>query len=321
MRAGRRLLVTLFLVVVGALLLKGVATEGASDPRASIDNGGPRGLLALATWLAGRGIVVDAIRAHGDLPASAPALLVVPPPEAARWREDEVAPLIARVRSGDLDVVILCDEDESKNGRLDAWRDATGLACAPGEPGDGTVGWRALGDGEASLFLRREGRVLAKEGAPALPLFVDEAGHTRAAAIALGAGRVVLFGSTTPFSNDGLAQRDDAAVFLSLVRGGRAVFFDEAHHRTRGSDALAAAAAGPGPRTAFLALLLLVPLSLLSLAPRPGDPPRADDDYVPLAAASQARALAALVARLPTRASSDIGAVDRDPPGRGSSRA
>ncbi|HEY4221825.1 MAG TPA: hypothetical protein VGO62_10785, partial [Myxococcota bacterium] len=59
----------------------------------------------------------------------------------------------------------------------------------------------------------------------------------------------------------------------------------------------AAAVHGTGPITALIATVLLLVLSLLSLAPRPGDPPRSDDDLVSgaPAAEAQARALASLL--------------------------
>lgn len=306
----RALLAAFFFVVVGALLLKGAAGEAASDPSASVDNGAPRGLLAARLLLERRAARVEVLRTHDALPSTSPALLVVPPPERARWREDEVAAALARVEAGALDVLVLCDEDDRRVRLLDAWTTALGVSCEAGDRGLPTTAVGVLPGSTETLRLRREGRVRATEDVAAVPLFVDASGATRAALVARGAGRAYVFGSTTPFANDGLALDDDAAILLRLV-GDRAVAFAEAHHVPRGRDALAAAAAGVGPRTALLALALLVVASLLALAPRPGDAPRGDElDELPLGAASQARALAALLARA---------GVDAPPPPEGRS--
>lgn len=312
--SARVLLVTLALVVLGSLMLRGFAEESKSDPTASVDNGAPRGLLLLRTWLARRGVDVIVLRAHdgeAPVPAAGRAVLIVPPPERAAWTKEEVRAHLARVQRGLVDVVVLCDEDEARQRRLGAWMDATGLRCRDVETGGPGVAVPVLPSPAARVFVRGDGRVGSEDGAAAAPLWVDEEGRTVAARVDHGAGRVVFVGSATPLANDGLAREQNAAFAWALLRGAPVVAFAEAHHRSRGREALAAAARGIGPATALFALALLVPFSLLSLVPRPGDPPRgAGRDDVPLAASSQVRALAALYAR----------AVDRERPPRGVSR-
>jgi hypothetical protein len=116
----------------------------------------------------------------------------------------------------------------------------------------------------------------------------------------IGKGTALVVGSATVIANDGIAQAENAAFLLDLAAlgGGAPVVVDQRFHVPRARTAFVSAAKkGAGPTTAAVALALLVPLSLLALAPRRGDLARTSlEDGAP-AAEAQARALAALLDR------------------------
>ncbi len=306
--AGRIVVVTVLLVVLGAALIKGCGDAANTDPTASVTNGAPRGLLGLRLLLAAEAVPV-VVRARFDdpLPSSTAggALLVVPPPEGSEWSRADVDEALGRVKQGD-HLLVLCDDDEGvRNERLRPLLEAVGVECKRVDvPIGDELLTRATGSMPAyapPLYVRGTGRV---EPRPKAPAFVAwSSGHDGVVVKrSLGAGMVSVVGSATVLANDGIAQAGNAA-FLLAEAGGRTVVVDERHHGSRRKIALIAAAArGTGPLTALFALALLVPLSLLSLAPRPGDPPRAGDDARGAPAAeAQARALAALLVRSRSR--------------------
>lgn len=281
-------------VLVGALLLKGVAQEPPSDPTASVDNGAPAGLLALKLFLEKRGITVVVRRSFGEPWTEEPALLIVPPAEAAGWREDEVTAALERVEDGRLHVLVVCDEDASRNRRAGHWWSALGVSCAPV---GGAAHAQALGTMPAythRLVVPGTSRVSSVEGELAVPAYVDGDGKGVALRRPAARGFVTVLASSTLLANDGLAKGDNAAFLLSLVPEGGRVVVEESHHRVRGSEAIEKAFGATGPKVAGIALLLLVPFVLLGFAPRRGDPPPSSSQQEPAAARAQARALAAL---------------------------
>lgn len=291
------------LIFLGVALLKGTVDAENDDPTASAANGAPRGLLALALFLDGQDGTVATRLSFADPPPADGALLVVPPPERSAWTEGEARELLASVERGGR-LLVLCDEDDARNQRLTALLEAIGVACERVDVAIGDVAdTRALGTSPGfarELFVRGSGRVRPRGPAPALPAWRvgnDDVVVKRA----IGAGVVTVLGSATLLANDGLASAENAAFALEeLARAPRkAVVFDERHHRVRNEGVWGAAfMRGLGPLTGLFALLLLVPLSLLRLAPRAGDPPRGDDERAGAPAAiAQARALAALLAR------------------------
>lgn len=301
-RTGAALALSGLLILVGVLLLKGSFAQENDDPTASVDNGAPRGLLAVALLFSDDGAVL-ARRSFAD-PAPPPgALVVVPPPERSAWTEEEARELLAFVDRGGR-ALVLCDEDGARNERLRALLEGVGTLCervdvAIGDVAETRASGTAPGFGR-ELYVRGSGRARPKGPVPVVPAWRvgnDDVVLKRQ----IGDGTVTVIGSATLLANDGLAEADNAAFALDERTRAPAgqVVFDERHHRLRGEGVWSAAfGRGLGPLTALLALFLLVPLSLLSLAPRPGDPPDAalGGQGAP-AAAAQARALAALLAR------------------------
>jgi hypothetical protein len=118
---------------------------------------------------------------------------------------------------------------------------------------------------------------------------------TVAASVALGLGTVTTTLAAI-VANDALDAEDNAAFALWLARGARIVV-DEAHHVPRRQEVLRAAFGKPGPIAGALALLLLIPLALMSLAPRAGDAPGAAESVRAHTANDAAEALANLYRR------------------------
>jgi hypothetical protein len=300
-RSAQLVVGSVMLMIGGALVIKACGDNATSDPIASVHNGAPRGLLALKLLLDADAIPVNVrMRARDPLPGG-PLTMVVAPPETSAFTDAEVQEIMQRVRAGD-HLIILCDDAEGpRNHRLLPLLDTIGAECQRADvPLGDEKATRAQGTMPgygANLFVRGDGRVKAKEGAPVFPAWTsgsDELVDKRA----FGDGLVTVIGSATILANDGLAQGDNAAFALAEIGSGRTVVFDERHHGSSSRAAFAAAAVhGTGPITALIATVLLLVLSLLSLAPRPGDPPRSDDDLVSgaPAAEAQARALASLL--------------------------
>jgi hypothetical protein len=115
--------------------------------------------------------------------------------------------------------------------------------------------------------------------------------------VGVGRGDVVVLGSVSSLANDGLAEADNLAVLRFLLGDRSRIVVDERHHLTRGAAAVARAVVqGPGPITALLCALLLVPLTMLSLAPRRGELLAGDDAMEVPAAEARVRGLASLLA-------------------------
>lgn len=323
------------LMIVGGALLKGFGDQGTSDPIASVDNGAPRGLLGLSLLLAARGYEVKVVRSFDETLAVSPAdVVLVAPPERSAWIEAEVAELMAFVGSG-ARLVIACDDEEQRTARLKSLLLGVGVDCVRA---DVAIGDEAVTKGMATvpgpataepLFVRGTGRVKPKGGAPTFPAWTAGA-DTVVMKRSLGIGSVTVLGTATLIANDGLAKDANAAFILgelalmALAEGaageksrGR-VIIDERHHRSRSRAAVVSAAEkGWGPLTALGALALLIPLSLLALVPRPGDPPRVDEEQrgAPAAEAS-ARALAALLVHAAEGDALTPGRVHNDRPPR-----
>lgn len=312
---GALIALALAAVLLGALLLKGVAQEPPSDPTASTDNGAPAGWLALRLLLEERGVPLH-LRRTGDEPwPEDAALLLVPPPELAAWRDSEVADVLARVRDGRLSLLVVCDEEPLRNRRAARLLGRLGFECVPGA---GTPGVKARGTLPAyasTLFVEGSTRVRTSGDTVAVPAWVDEAGGVVVLRRRFGEGSAAVLSSATVLANDGLALEENAAFLLSLVPPG-GVVVDESHHRVRGAEVLERAFGTTGPKVASLALLLLVPFVLLGFAPRRGDPPPVEQGPEPFAARAQAYALAALYHRAGVTPS-DEGALDPDAPARG----
>lgn len=302
-RTALAFLASAVLVLLGVTALRGSVQQENDDPTASVHNGAPRGLLALALLLEARGLPHQVLRSFDDPAPAEGALVVVPPPERSTWTDQEVRALLSFVDRGGR-ALVLCDEDASRNQRLAPLLDAVGVGCERAELALGDVALtdaRGTAPGFArALVVRGTGRLRMKGPTPVVPAW-RVANDDVVVKRQLGDGLVTVLGSATVLANDGLAAGDNAAFLLDEV--GRAarprVIVDERHHHLRRQGLWAAAfTRGLGPLTGALALALLVPLSLLALSPRVGDSPSADDEREGApAAAAQARSLAALLAR------------------------
>ncbi|MBI1946949.1 MAG: DUF4350 domain-containing protein [Deltaproteobacteria bacterium] len=302
-RTALAFLASAVLVLLGVTMLRGSVAPGDDDPTASVANGAPRGLLALALMLEDRAVAHEVRSSFDGAEPAEGALVVVPPPERSAWSDDDARALLAWVERG-ARALVLCDEDGARNERLSALLTAVGATC---ERIDVAIGDVALTDARGTapgfsrhLVVRGTGRVRPKGPSPVVPAWRvgnDDVVVKRQ----LGDGMVTVLGSATVIANDGLAEGDNAAFLLDELRRAPTsrVIIDERHHHNRRQGLWAAAfGRGLGPLTGALALLLLVPLSLLGLAPRVGDPPTVDDEREGApAAAAQARALAALLSR------------------------
>lgn len=302
----KALLVAAVVLFVGAAILQRAGPAGRSDPIASVDNGGPRGWLLL--WLAleqgGRDVVrVDSDGALDAAVASAPGgaagvVVLVPPPEQTAFAAGEVAAARTLLADG-ARVVVVCDPDKDRQKRLRPLLAGTGVRCV-GDIDTPSAATTTLAAPALRVFGRDGGRVLIDdEAAGVLPLSsADDETVTgvAGAVVGVGAGELIVLGSSSVLANDGLGEADNAGLLWWLVRGRARVVVDERHHLSRGAAAWQRASLqGPGPMTALACLLLLVPLAILSLAPRRGEL-LVDDDVVVPAAVARVRGLAALLA-------------------------
>lgn len=305
----RALLVAAAVLFVGAAVLQRAGPAGRSDPIASVDNGGPRGLLLLqlAVQQAGRDVVrVDSDGALASLLPGDGALddvvIVVPPPEQTAFTSAEGKAIKDLARRG-ARVVVLCDPDSDRRKRLRAILDETGVGCVGRT--DAPPATIALATPAAKLLVRDGGRVsVTEEARGVLPLSTNDEGGSAGAVVVVERGELVVLGSVSALANDGLVEADNAAVLWWLLAGRSRVVVDERHHVTRGAAALQRASLeGPGPLTALLCVVLLVPLAVLALSPRRGELVSDDDVDVP-AAVARVRGLAALLASSPPSPSS-----------------
>lgn len=341
-RPGLLVAIAVVVILVGGALLKGFGDQTTSDPTASVDNGAPRGFLALALLLRAQGRTVDVVRTFDEAVTPAPGdVVLVPPPEKSAWTEREASDLLAHVNRG-AHVVIACDDEEQRNDNLKALAVAAGIECRRADVAIGDEASKravaALPGAPEPLSVRGTGRVRPRGGSPAFPAWSAGADAV-VVKRPLGQGSVTVLGSATIFANDGLAHDANAAFAMRelapsisqevsadgtvTTHTGRVVV-DERHHRSRSRAAvLSAAAKGWGPWTALAGLALLVPLSLLMLVPRAGDAPRVEEERRGAPAAeAQARALAALLvhASLPVARDGEHTDVDPGAPRRRSSR-
>jgi hypothetical protein len=321
MRAMRVIVAVAFaFVVVGSLLLRAVAREREHSPIVSASNSAPEGILAFARLLTQHERQVSLRLRHDEvLPAF--DVLFVPPPSAAAWTQREARELRARVEAG-AHVVILCDDDPQRNLRMLTLTDETGVRCVDGEEisdarlrvatpdpglsltalGHRASGYLALDDRALAVVLAREhsGRdVVEGESEDVVEGEGSGEGAREAKVVAASAalGRGTVTTTLAAFlANDALAEVDNAAFALVLARGARVVI-DEAHHVPRRQEVLRAAFAKPGPIAGGIALLLLLPFALLSLAPRAGDAPTRSARVRALTATDAALALATLYRR------------------------
>jgi hypothetical protein len=266
-------------LLVGTALLQRGGTGGPIDLVASTTNGQPRGLLLLSLALSPivvtdtaalvNATTVDAI---GDL------VVVVPPPEHSAFSTAEGEQLRQLAERG-ARVIVACDGNVERNRRLTALLATTGVAChalptANDAASDAVVVDELAEIGPIQLLDR--GRLVIDDSALGIVTLVTQrttaADHPVVVSVGVGAGEFVVVGSMSVFANDGLQRANNARLLERLLGNRRQIVVDERHHRTRLSAVVGKARLqGPGPLTAALCALLLVPLGLLGLLPRRGE--------------------------------------------------
>jgi len=289
----------LVVLVLALTLLGGMATVASIPPSTSPDDPSSRspgrdGTLALHTWLGDLGFQVHRIGSEFDLSGTDVVISVAP---RSDFRAEEVDTMMRHLAGGG-DVVIALNGaggTPAIQGLLDRFHievsdQADPGVAVPAQPIDAggrvervRVGPSAVLDGppEVVPLLRAGGRVIGV-----------------AVRVAHG-GRAYLFGSSTPFSNEGLRHDDASGLVLTLLeraRGGR-IALDEFHHG-EGNAQTGAAAILLGP--VGLAMLLGGALALALLAVggrRVGRPRPARDPARAPSAATYMGAMAALYRR------------------------
>lgn len=253
-------------ILVGALVTLGViavATAGISGTdqnNPSSRSAGKLGTLALYTWFQDLGLHVH--RVAGSFTVGATDMLIEYEPTIA-FTSDDLATMVSLVKGGG-DLVLVGDESTISvvQPLLDALDVAMGRPVAggdatPEQPFDSTGRVRSvpMGPGFSVATL------------PNLVPLLRSGDDVVAAALRLqDGGRAYVFGSTLPFSNDGLRHDDSPYLLLSLLqraRGGR-IAFDEYHHGEGGQAAEGAAAIFNGP--IGVAAVLFTGLAFTALA-------------------------------------------------------
>lgn len=313
------------LLLVGGAILQGARPDGRSDPVASVDNGGPRGLLLWGLLLDRAGVnrrtwyLDDDVVTTMNTTMAKKLVIVVPPPERTKMLPKEAEGLLALARAG-AHIVVFCDGSKDRNDRLVTLLAPLGLRCdvdvdapartaamVPGVPGPITIR-----DG-VSLRLDPEKAGLLALSIGDNPLIADPAPVLARATVE--AGDLTVVASVSVVANDGLVPADPErqsgassahlafASWLLLGGGGNVdgdlvVVFDERHHLTRSKAVfMKALTEGPGAKVALACLLLLIPLSLLGLSPRKGELLDAGDGIDTSTSPDRVTALAALMAR------------------------
>jgi hypothetical protein len=278
-------------LLVGTALLQRGGTGGPVDVVASTGNGQPRGLLLLSLAVAPI-VVTDTaglVKAT-TVDASTDLVVVVPPPEHSAFSTAEGEQLRQLAERG-ARVIVACDGSVERNRRLTALLATTGVAChalerLPQTTLDATAETSIVVDELAEIGpvqLLDRGRLAVDDNAAGVVALLTErtasADHPVVVSVGVGAGEFIVVGSMSMFANDGLQHADNARLLERLLGNRRQIVVDERHHRTRLSAVVGKARLqGPGPLTAALCALLLVPLGLLGLLPRRGERLVADAD-------------------------------------------
>ena len=224
-------------------------------------------------------------------------VVFVGPPERSGFSPAEVDDLWKAAGRG-ARIVILGDEQKARAKRIEPLLTTLGIESVKiDEATTPTLAVATMEPVPTPVVIRDRARLHFTDKVGLVPLLLtpDNSENNVAAAYKrMGRGDVVVVGSASSLSNDGIGLAQSAAFALWLV-GDRRVSFDERHHHSRGrAVVLRALLQGPGPLTAGLGLLLLVPLSLLSMTPRKGD--AGTDDVNDVAAArGRVRSLAVLL--------------------------
>jgi len=249
-----------------ALLCVGVVAVGTAQPSTASNSpssrsAGPRGTLALYTWLSQLGFRVDRISGGFDL--SGHNVVVIDEPTTALSDDDVKSLLRFRAAGGD---VILAVDDASSFQEA-ALLEALHLNASPARAGKQATLVQPLDAGDRVRRVPLGPDAVSFDDAPEVAPLLADAGAV--VAVATGGrnneGRAYVLGSSRPLSNDGLRRDDSAGFVLSLLqraRGG-AIGFDEYHHGEANSPGAGAIFAGPvGAAIALGALVVMIYLAL-----------------------------------------------------------
>lgn len=298
-RALQLIMGVIFFSIIGVAVLQESTALNPQNERASVHNADPRGLMLLHDWLQ-RSAIKSSIQTqlndeHGPHQET---LWVVPPPENASWLPGEVATLLDRVKNRGDAVLILCDPDRLRPGNLKAWFERTGIQCKgeprPTEAMSERFGSPLFQEDNLTIAMRTRGWFETKPDVLWWPLFQEKDGRPLLIESKIGKGSVYVALSASMFQNDGLGNYDHGFVLKELLIRGRAVVIDEAHHMSRTRDMVTRALRKESVQLGFFAFLLLIPLSLLGLAPRAGDPPSGGQTQTTGGVQHEIRALASL---------------------------
>lgn len=218
-------------VIVGALLF--VAAYGwmasyirdyydRTSPSPSVFSESGRGLSVCFRYLDALGLSPQTLQSFDALPDRA-TIVVAGPLDLTPGPSDAVR-LASWVRSGGRLVVLGNEASPLMDGLGAQATPTTGRplgAVEPSLPGPYVRGIRAIAPGEGRL---------TPEDPAWVAIYRDSDGPVLLSRT-LGAGEVVWLADTRPLTNDGIGERDDAALAVALAsQGGRAIYFDEYHH-------------------------------------------------------------------------------------------
>lgn len=279
------------LVIVAVLAAISIAPPSDdSDP--SSRSAGRLGTLALYTWLSDLGLPVSRVSNNFSL-AGADVLVEYDP--ATGFSPRELDATTAFVRGGG-DLILVLDQSSVATATPLLRRLGVGIA-GPTGPGTAVPAQPFVPANDVHAVPTGRGLSLRDQG-PVVPL-LRQGDAVVAGAVALGAGRAYVVGTSLPFSNDGLRHGDSAYLMLGLLaraRGGR-VAFDEVHHGEGGAiDVTTAIFAGPLGVAAVLAVVLAIVVLAVS-GRRVGRPVAADDSASVPSATAYVSAMGDLFAR------------------------
>jgi hypothetical protein len=269
-------------LLLGTALLQRGGSGGPVDVVASTSNAQPRGLLLLGLLLSPT-TITDSAALTAATAVVDDVVVLVPPPEHSAFSLAEGEQLRAIAARG-ARVVVACDGADERNRRLTSLLAGTNVACRALPRPESLEGALAVDvdiavDGLAdvgTVHVLDRGRVHVDDDAHGVVALVtehtDTADHPVVVSVGVGAGEVVVVGSMSLFANDGLTRADNARLLERLLGERPRVVVDERHHRTRlGAVVGKARLQGPGPLTAAVCALLLLPLALLGALPRRGE--------------------------------------------------
>ncbi len=244
-------------VVLFAALIWLTGANGVAETPESVGsavNSGPRGTLALYKWLERSGFQVERTSGEQRFPPDADTLFMVNPNSdfpagqagtVRRWVQDGHTLVLAISRRA-------TDVSAQLQGRHPMLRElGIDLAFSPDYSDTVPVAQPLFGNPLVS-FVKMPGAFtlsLPVSDTVVLASSKDDTGQRLplAAMMRVGAGRVFIFSSDYPLSNEGIREEDNGAFVYNLAQqGGRRISFDEAHHsQSTGGDLIALLTGSP----------------------------------------------------------------------------